>query len=710
LRNPYIIDSPLTVEDLYYGRESSFQRLNELLAAGSPLLLLFGKRYWGKTSFLHQLPLRLGGAYRTRYLDLTVVDQQASPLWLLITSVGNAVQSSPPDKQSFERNPAAYLRDYVHSLREPAGDALPFLICLDAIPAAWIAANAEWSNALGLFSSALQEVDGLTVLLAVEGHPVELGQVALPNLPRIEFAPLTEDEADDLLTMPVRGHVAYDFDAIARIHRLSGGHPFFLQLFGYILFEQRAAVGWVSMPEVDHVVGEVIARGAPQFENIWNTCTPQAQVVLSCFAEMLGSHGVAANRDIEQHLSRQRIQMPARDIEAALFELAEQSILERLGGSMYRIGTELFRAWIKEHHALLDTVRHSKRYRRARVRRFAPLGNKRIDWFGLLLWVLAGAIALLIAVVWRTRDGGTLWTGQPSGTPGAQESGIPAEVAARLTPLPTLEAGVVPGNILYLGKDRPEDKWAIYSMRSDGSDPVRLTDGTSNDTCAVRSPDGNKIAFCSDRDGNREIYVMDADGSQQVNLTKNTAEEWTPSWSPDGKRIAYASFESGNWEIYVMNVDGGGVKQLTNEAQADYSPAWSPDGTSIAFVSNRDGNLEIYVMDADGSNPTRFTNEAATDQSPNWSPDGTQLVWESYRENNMEIFAANLDGTNLRNLSQDAYADDHGPTWSPWRNQIAYFSNRARGWDIFTLHLDTGERVNITNSEGALEQAPHWSQ
>jgi hypothetical protein len=55
------------------------------------------------------------------------------------------------------------------------------------------------------------------VLLAVEGHPVELGQVALPNLPRILLSPLTEEEADDLLTVPVRGHLAYDFEAIGRI-------------------------------------------------------------------------------------------------------------------------------------------------------------------------------------------------------------------------------------------------------------------------------------------------------------------------------------------------------------------------------------------------------------------------------------------------------------------------------------------------------------
>ena len=73
----------------------------------------------------------------------------------------------------------------------------------------------------------------------------------------------------------------------------------------------------------------------------------------------------------------------------------------------------------------------------------------------------------------------------------------------------------------------------------------------------------------------------------------------------------------------------------------------------------------------------------------------------------MEVYEANLDGSGLRNLSQDAYADDHTPTWSPWGRRVAYSSNRDGGWDIYTLDIETGERVNITWSP-ALEQAPHW--
>jgi Tol biopolymer transport system component len=61
----------------------------------------------------------------------------------------------------------------------------------------------------------------------------------------------------------------------------------------------------------------------------------------------------------------------------------------------------------------------------------------------------------------------------------------------------------------------------------------------------------------------------------------------------------------------------------------------------------------------------------------------------------------------MRNVSRDAYADDHGPVWSPWGTHVAHFSNRDGGWDIYTLDLETGERDNLTSS-ALLEQSPHW--
>ena len=80
------------------------------------------------------------------------------------------------------------------------------------------------------------------------------------------------------------------------------------------------------------------------------------------------------------------------------------------------------------------------------------------------------------------------------------------------------------------------------------------------------------------------------------NLTNNAAADYYPSWSPDGTKIAFGTNRDGNGEIYVMNADGSNLTNLTNNAADDSNPSWSPDGTKIAFRTTRDGNYEIYVM------------------------------------------------------------------------------------------------------------------
>jgi len=86
-----------------------------------------------------------------------------------------------------------------------------------------------------------------------------------------------------------------------------------------------------------------------------------------------------------------------------------------------------------------------------------------------------------------------------------------------------------------------------------------------------------------------------------TNLTHDAGDDWYPVWSPEGQRIAFLSERDGNWDIYVMDADGSNPTNLTHDAGFDGYPAWSPDGQRIAFASNRDGNTEIYVIAADGS-------------------------------------------------------------------------------------------------------------
>ena len=188
------------------------------------------------------------------------------------------------------------------------------------------------------------------------------------------------------------------------------------------------------------------------------------------------------------------------------------------------------------------------------------------------------------------------------------------------------------GKRIAFQSDRDNDRdhnIEIYVMDADGSNPQNLTNNPTADYNPSWSPDGKRIVFSAVREGHfknnlditEEIYVMDADGGNQQKLTENRKNDWFPSWSPDGERIAFASDRKGdfeNFEIYVIDADGSNQQKLTENRVYDWSPSWSPDGERIAFMSERDGNPQIYVMDADGKNQLNLTNNPHRDSGPAW--------------------------------------------------------------------------------------------
>ncbi len=700
--NPYITDRPLSDQDLFVGREQVLANLGQALEGHQRLLLLYGQRRIGKTSLLGQLPTYLGERYRVACVAWDEIPPELSwPLDRVLWAMAGAL--AWPEPQPPADDDGSY---YLGYLAEHEGGIAPEvtpIVCIDGIPPTCCAPGSGWAALLDALANLLQG-GRLALLLAVEARPDECEAPEAPAPHTTVLGGLTLEETEDLLLMSTRGQLTYDLDSMRRIYTLTGGEPYLVQLFGHILFELRARRGWVSTAEADAAVPAVIEQAEPQFAEVWSRSDTAARVVLCVFAEGLGTHGIGSADDIRRRLARLRIEMPLAHIEQALAELQRRDLVERLGGGLFRFRSALLLQWLRDTKNTLETVRRSREYRRLPRPTVPPLLSRKVDWLGLGLWVIIAVLIVAVGAVWRGREVRISWTDQPpTATPQAEETaGVPLIV---LTPERTLPSG----RLAYMAKQEAGHYWDIYTMTAEGLDPVRLTETQADDMLPAWSPDGRRIVFISDRDGNREVYVMNADGSDPTNLTRNAAEDWTPSWSPDGARIAFASFRDNNWEIYVMNADGSNQRRLTNSPQADYSPAWSPDGEWIAFVSDRTGSLDIFVMRPDGSDLRQFTNDPATDQSPAWSPDGRQLLWESYRHGNMEILIADLDGGGEpRNLSQDTYADDHGPSMCPSGQRIAYFTNRDGGWDIATLNLQTGARANLTQST-MIEQYPVWA-
>ena len=311
----------------------------------------------------------------------------------------------------------------------------------------------------------------------------------------------------------------------------------------------------------------------------------------------------------------------------------------------------------------------------------------------------------------------TLWLSSPKPTPAIATlaSTITSTYYLVSTQIPTQIPTVRPtfGSTLtggFSGKaafvSRQDGNLEIYLMNGDGSNQVNLTNNNTDDWGTSWSPDGQKIAFISNRvDNYPDIFVMNADGSNVQNLTNSKAFDINPAWSPDGKKIAFISDREGYMAIYVMNPDGSDPERLTYEGliNYEYPPSsyelplsWSPDGQKIAFGSDKDGNKEIYVMNANGSNPENLTHNSSFDSFPSWSPDGEKIAFVSDRNGNMDIYMMNKDGSNQIRLTQNS-ANDSSPSWSPDGKKIYFYSERDGYSDFYVMNADGTNTMRFTD-------------
>ncbi len=223
------------------------------------------------------------------------------------------------------------------------------------------------------------------------------------------------------------------------------------------------------------------------------------------------------------------------------------------------------------------------------------------------------------------------------------------------------------------------------------------------------SPDGARIAFSSDLDGDDEIYIVEIATGLVSKLTDNDIGDGTPVWTPDGKTLVFQSERDGNRDIYSIDLETGDTLNLTNDPAEDSHPKVSADGRFVVFDSNRDSpersgnddfdaNYEIYRMPISGGKVERLTNYFEWDTYSDLSPDGKHLTWRRIlvdgEETNSEIYWKDLTTGEERNLTNNPAFDGY-PDWTP-DGRILFASNRAgQSREEFDAYLIDPETLRL---------------
>jgi Tol biopolymer transport system component/DNA-binding winged helix-turn-helix (wHTH) protein len=195
-----------------------------------------------------------------------------------------------------------------------------------------------------------------------------------------------------------------------------------------------------------------------------------------------------------------------------------------------------------------------------------------------------------------------------------------------------------------------------------------------------------------------------------VQLTTHPGLDLHPSLSPQGDAIAYVSDRSGAFEIYVRGLTGTATETpLTNDQGHNVQPAWSPDGRFIAYHSARRGG--IWVIPARGGIPRQV---AATGSKPAWAPDNRRIAYQSDEQidvtpsafgaqSGSTIWVVGADGQDARQVTRpgDPVGGHAAPAWSHDGRYLA-FTLFEGGPDngVWLLTLTSGETRPLARGPG----------
>ncbi|MCW8817630.1 MAG: peptidase MA family metallohydrolase [Ignavibacteriaceae bacterium] len=259
------------------------------------------------------------------------------------------------------------------------------------------------------------------------------------------------------------------------------------------------------------------------------------------------------------------------------------------------------------------------------------------------------------------------------------------------------------------------------------------------------SPQGDKIAFITNRDFFFSLYVMDANTGKIITKLAegNTSANFeelnilTPglTWSPDGSQIAVAALHHGYDIIYIFNVEEDDYYTLPLKMDGIQSVNWSPDGKQLAFIGQTPKQTDIYTYTFETKEVKNLTDDIFTDRDPCWSHDGKLIFFASDRNSyktiqdatkgfkiynhdysQTEIYSLEVETGQVNRITDMPNSNETSPIVSPDDSQILFISDLNginniykknvvfSSGDNFISDIKDIKPVPVTNSQSGLYQ------
>ena len=240
------------------------------------------------------------------------------------------------------------------------------------------------------------------------------------------------------------------------------------------------------------------------------------------------------------------------------------------------------------------------------------------------------------------------------------------------------------GTTLFFQTGRGDDtESALMSEELPGGAPMPVLNDGAKNYHAQPSPDGMRIAFDSDRDGERGVYIADRNGDNARRVS-GSGYGAVPTWSPDGKRLTFLRGEENNpqvWNLWILSLDTGEVRRVTDFTSGQtWGASWFSDGQRICYTHED----RIMVIDVDRGRWRRYGSPVAGSQvrTPAVSPDGSRVIFQVAGSG---TWLLDLQTGSMRRVLEDQSAEEFA--WSPDGRRVAFHSRRSGDWGIWIMAL-----------------------